>query len=86
MNDTTNDEKGRRGRRLREAVDGPKIRAMYAKMPTKELARLLGLTVRQIANFVYRHNLSGWARKLGSVLSAENSEKGKKGGRPRKNT
>ena len=73
-------------RRLREAVDGPKIRVLYSKMPTKEVARRLGLTVRQIENYVYRHNLSSWARKLPAILSAMNSKKGKKGGRPRKET
>ncbi len=84
MKDTEKDRRGRRGRRFREVVDGPKIRALYAKMPTRELARLLGLTVKQITNFVYKWNMEPWARKQSAVLSAENSEKGKKGGRPRK--
>ena len=38
------------GRRLREKVDGPKIRKWYAWMVTAELARRMGLTVRQITN------------------------------------
>ena len=71
------------GHRLREKVDGPKIRKWYAWMVTAELARLLGLTVRQITNYVYRHNTERWARKLPSVLSAENSRNGRSGGRPR---
>lgn len=72
------------GRRFREAVDGSTIRELYAKMPTKELARLMGLTVKQITNFVYKWNMKPWARKLRSLLSVTNSKNGKKGGRPRK--
>ncbi|GEM_PF-4849284 len=78
--------KVRRGKRFREAVDGPEIRRRYAYERTEDIARDMGLTIRQIMNYVYRHNTERWARKLSSVLSAENSEKGKKGGRPRKNT
>ena len=73
------------GRRLRKAVDGPEIEKRFATTPTPELARQMGLTVKQIENYVYRHNTEPWARKLASVRSAMNSEKGKKGGgRPRK--
>ncbi len=75
---------GRRGRRFREAADGPAIMRHYATMPTAELARILGLTVKQVKNYVYRQNLGRWARKEQSYLSRINSEKGKKGGRPRK--
>ena len=71
-------------RRFREAVDGPIIRRLYATMPTAELARLMGLTVRQIKNYVYRNNLEDWASKDAATLSRINSKKGKKGGRPRK--
>jgi hypothetical protein len=74
----------RAGRRLRKAVDGPEIEKWYATMPTPELARQMGLKVKQITNYVYKWNMKPWARKLRSVLSAENSENGKKGGRPRK--
>ena len=84
MKDKKTDGKSRRGRRFREAVDGQKIRELYSKMPTKELARRLGLTIKQITNYVYKWNMKPWARKLRSLLSAENSKKGKKGGRPRK--
>ncbi len=78
-------EQQRPGRRFSEAVDGPIVRRLYAKMQTAKLARLMGLTVRQIENYVYRHNLSSWARKLPTLLSAFNSKKGKKGGgRPKK--
>ena len=72
-------------RRFRKAVDGPTVRQWYARMPTAELARQTGLTVKQIENYLYRHNTEPWARKLDSVISAENSLKGKKGGgRPKK--
>ena len=71
-------------RRLCKAVDGPEIMRLYATMPTAELARLKGLTVKQIENYVYRENPNDWARKSATLLSAENSENGKKGGRPRK--
>ena len=80
-----NNGKEQRGRRFREAVDGPMIKKWYARMQTVKLARLMGLTVRQIENYVYRHNLCAWARKLPTLLSALNSKKGKKGGgRPKK--
>jgi hypothetical protein len=73
------------GRRLRKAVDGPVIMEQYAKMPTAELARQMGLTVKQIENYVYRENPNDWARKSAALLSAENSVKGRKGGgRPKK--
>ena len=71
-------------RRFREAVDGPAIRRWYARMRTSDLARMLGLTVKQIENFAHRNNMESWARKLASVLSAINSRNGKKGGRPKK--
>ena len=77
-------EQQRPGRRFSEAVDGPIVRRLYAKMQTAKLARLMGLTVKQITNYVYKWNMKPWARKLRSLLSAENSKKGKKGGRPRK--
>ena len=71
-------------RRFCEKVDGPVIRRWYAKMPTAELAERTGLTVKQIENYVYNHNDEPWARKLPSVLSAENSRNGRSGGRPLK--
>ena len=84
MKDKKTDGQGRRSRRFREAVDGQEIRKWYAKMPTAELARRLGLTVKQITNYVYKWNMKPWARKLRSLLSVTNSKNGKKGGRPRK--
>ena len=77
-----NNEKPKR--RFREATDGPTIKRLYATTPTAELARMLGLKVKQIENYVYRHNTEPWARKRKSVLSQINREKGKKGGRPPK--
>ena len=84
MKDMESNKKEQSGRRFREAVDGPVVRRWYARMQTVKLARLMGLTVRQIENYVYRHNLKSWARKLPTLLSALNSKKGRKGGRPRK--
>jgi hypothetical protein len=84
MNEMKDDGQGRRGRRLREAVDGPVIRRRYAYERTEDLARRMGLTVRQIENFVYRHNTERWARKSLSLLAKTNSENGRNGGRPRK--
>ena len=49
-------EEPRKGRRFCEKEDGPVIRRWYARMPTAELAERMGLTVRQITNYVYRHN------------------------------
>ena len=71
-------------RRFCEKVDGPEIRRWYAKMPTAELAERRGLTVKQIKNYVYRENPEIWARKDAATLSRINSEKGKKGGRPKR--
>ena len=78
-------EEPRKGRRFREKVDGSTVMEWYAKMPTAELAERTGLTVKRITNYVYRWNLEPWARKCASVLSAENSMNGSKGGRPLKN-
>ena len=77
-------EEARKGRRFNKKVDGPMVMKYYAKMPTAELARRMGLTVKQIKNYVYRENPEQWARKNAATLSRINSEKGKKGGRPRR--
>ena len=77
-------EEPRKGRRFREKEDGEMIRRWYAKMPTAELAERMGLTVKQIENYVYNHNDETWAQKDPALLSAQNSVKGRKGGRPRK--
>ena len=76
------DERPRR--RFSKAVDGEIIRRMYCLMPTAELARRLGLTEKQVKNYVYRENVEQWARKDAATLARINSEKGRKGGRPRK--
>ena len=65
-------------RRFCEAKDGPVIRRRYATMRTVELAEMLGLTVKQIENYVYRHNTERWAKKKSSYLSKINSENVKK--------
>ena len=77
-------EKEQPRRRFNKKVDGPMVMKYYAKMPTAVLAERMGLTVKQITNYVYRWNLEPWARKCASVLSAENSMNGSKGGRPLK--
>lgn len=65
-------------------MDGEIIRRNYRLMPTAELARRLGLTEKQVENYVYRENLELWARKDAATLARINSANGKKGGRPRK--
>ena len=77
-------EEPRKGRRFREKEDGTTVMEWYAVMPTAELAERMGLTVKQIKNYVYRENPELWARKDAATLSRINSEKGKKGGRPRR--
>ena len=77
-------EEARKGRRFNKKVDGPTVMEWYAKMPTAELAERMRLTVKQIENYVYNHNDEPWARKDPALLSAQNSVKGRKGGRPRK--
>jgi len=84
MKDTEKDGQGLRGRRFRAAIDGPVIRRRYAYERTEDLARDMGLTVKQIENYVYRHNTERWARKSQSLLAKTNSENGRNGGRPRK--
>ena len=77
-------EEPRKGRRFREKEDVAVIRQWYARIPTAELAERRGLTVKQIKNYVYRENPELWARKDAATLSRINSEKGKKGGRPKR--
>ena len=71
-------------RRFREAVDGAFIRQNYATMQNAELARMMGMTVKQVENYVYRCGKEDWARKQPALLSLINSENGKRGGRPQK--
>ena len=80
------DEQPQTGRRFRKAVDGPKIKKWYATTPTAKLARRLRLMVKQIENFVHRENPELWARKDAATKSRINSENGRTGGRPRKNS
>ena len=65
-------------RRFCAATDGPKIRELYATMQTADLAREMGLTVKQIVNFAYRQNTELWAKKKSSYMSKKNSENVKK--------
>ena len=71
-------------RRFNKKVDGPTVMEWYAKMPTAELAERMGLTVKQIENFLNREKLEPGKVKDPKVRSAINSENGRKGGRPRK--
>ena len=50
-------EKEQPRRRFCEKVDGPTVMEWYAKMPTAELAERMGLTVKQIKNYVYNQLL-----------------------------
>lgn len=71
-------------RRFCEATDGPVIRKWYATTRTSALAKKLGLTVKQIMNYVHRHSGEEWAEKHASYRSKINRENGKRGGRPKK--
>ena len=77
-------------RRFCAATDGPIIRRLYATTPTVELAGMLGLTVKQIKDYIHREKFKEGTerclRKDPAYLSQVNSENGKKGGRPRKNS
>ena len=74
----------KKGRRFNEKVDGEMIRKYFAKMPTAELARMMGLTARQVSDFAHRNNFEGCLRKDKAERKQVARENGKKGGRPRK--
>lgn len=78
------DENEKKGRRFNKKVDGPTVMEWYAKMPTAELARMMGLKLKQIENFLNRENPEPWGYKDPALKSKVYSENGKKGGRPRK--
>ena len=84
MEKNTND-KERQRKRFSKAKHGDVIWRLYRTMTTAELARRMGLTVKQIENYVYKFNDEPWAHKDPALMSAMNREKGKKGGRPKKN-
>jgi hypothetical protein len=50
------------------------IMRLFRLMPTAEVARRLGLTEKQVKNYVYRENVEQWARKDAATLSRINSE------------
>ena len=76
-------------RRFCEATDGPVIRKLYATTSTADLAKMLGLTVKKIKDYIHREKFKEGTerclKKDPAYLSQVNSENGKKGGRPRKN-
>ena len=76
-------------KRFNKALYGPIILRLYPTMPTADLAKMLGLTVKQIKDFIHREKfkegMEHCTRKDPAYLSRVNSENGKKGGRPRKN-
>ena len=77
-------EEPRKGRRFREKEDGEMIRKYFAKMPTKELARMMGLEPRKVLDFAHRNNFEGCLKKNKAERKQVARENGKKGGRPRK--
>ena len=79
-------DKQQRKKRFSKAKYGAEIMRLYRLMPTADLARKMGLTVKQITNFVHRESPEQWARKCKDVLSKINSENGRRGGRPKKKT
>ena len=79
-------EEPRNGRRFNEKTDGEMIRKYFAKMPTKELARMMGLKPRKVSDFAYRNNIEGCLGKNEAERKQVARENGKKGGRPRKKT
>ena len=77
-------EKPQKGRRFCEKEDGPVIRRWYARMPTAELARRIGLEPRKVSDFAHRNNFEGCLKKNKAERKQVACENGKKGGRPRK--
>ena len=75
-------KKVKKGRRFNEKVDGEMIRRWFALMPTKELARKMGLEPRKVSDFAYRHNFEKCLGKNKEERKQVASENGKKGGRP----
>ena len=71
-------------RRFNKKVDGARVMELYAQMPTADVARETGRTVKQIYNFVHRENPTPGGLKEAAVRSSVNRENGRKGGRPRK--
>ena len=77
-------EEPRKGRRFCEKTDGEMIRKYFANMPTKELARMMGLEPRKVSDFAHRTNYEGCLRKDKAERKQVARENGKKGGRPHK--
>ena len=74
----------KKSRRFNEKVDGEMVRKYFSKMPTKELARMMGLETRKISDFAHRKNFKPCLKKDEAERKQVARENGKKGGRPRK--
>ena len=71
-------------RRFNEKTDGEMVRKYFAKMPTAELAQMMGLEPRKISDFAHRNNYEPYLKKDNAERKQVARENGKKGGRPRK--
>ena len=71
-------------RRFNKKTDGEMIRKYFAKMPTAELARMMGLEPRKVSDFAHRNNFEGCLKKNKAERKQVACENGRKGGRPRK--
>ena len=74
----------KKSRRFNEKTDGEMVRKYFAKMPTAELARMMGLEPRQVSDFAHRKNFEGCLKKDKAERKQVARENGKKGGRPHK--
>ena len=73
-----------KGRRFNKKTDGEMIRKYFAKVPTAELARMMGLEPRKVSDFAHRNNFEGCLKKNKVERKQVARENGRKGGRPRK--
>ena len=74
----------KKSRRFNEKTDGEMVRKYFAKMPTAELAQMMGLETRKISDFAHRNNYEPYLKKDNAERKHVARENGKKGGRPRK--
>ena len=55
----------KKSRRFNEKTDGEMVRKYFAKMPTAELAQMMGLEPRKISDFAHRNNFEPYLSDLG---------------------